>query len=145
MGLTEASFERLMRTAGFQPQPTRALAEGAFGPAAPLRWRWRPARRNDGHRDGGPRQGEGRGPRTPRGERGGERQGERRQGENRRNDARRNGHDNRPERGERPARQDNRSGDARNKPGNKSGRPERPGEPARAPGAFAALAELMSR
>jgi ATP-dependent RNA helicase SUPV3L1/SUV3 len=44
MGLTAASFDRLLRLAGFQPIQPRALAEGTFGPPSPLRWRWRPAR-----------------------------------------------------------------------------------------------------
>lgn len=44
MGLTLASFDRLLRMAGFQPSVPRALAEGAFGPPAPTRWRWRPVR-----------------------------------------------------------------------------------------------------
>ncbi len=44
MGLTSASYERLLRLAGFQPVQPRPLPEGAFGPAMPLRWRWRPAR-----------------------------------------------------------------------------------------------------
>jgi ATP-dependent RNA helicase SUPV3L1/SUV3 len=44
MGLTAASYERLLRLAGFQPIGARALPEGAFGPPAPVRWRWRPAR-----------------------------------------------------------------------------------------------------
>ena len=44
MGLTLASFDRLMRLAGFQPNAPRALSEGAFGPPTPTRWRWRPVR-----------------------------------------------------------------------------------------------------
>jgi ATP-dependent RNA helicase SUPV3L1/SUV3 len=44
MGLTAASYERLLRLAGFQPIQPRALSEGAFGPPMPMRWRWRPAR-----------------------------------------------------------------------------------------------------
>ncbi|MET1756931.1 helicase-related protein [Novosphingobium sp. RD2P27] len=44
MGLTQASYERLLRLAGFQPIQPRAMTEGAMGPPAPVRWRWRPAR-----------------------------------------------------------------------------------------------------
>jgi ATP-dependent RNA helicase SUPV3L1/SUV3 len=44
MGLTAASYDRLLRLAGFQPIVPRALGEGMYGPAAPVRWRWRPAR-----------------------------------------------------------------------------------------------------
>ena len=45
MGLTTASYARLLSLAGFQPLMPRPLADGAFGPAEPLRWRWRPPRR----------------------------------------------------------------------------------------------------
>ncbi|MDE8651794.1 helicase-related protein [Novosphingobium album (ex Liu et al. 2023)] len=45
MGLTTASYARLLRLGGFQPVMARPLAEGAHGPPAPVRWRWRPPRR----------------------------------------------------------------------------------------------------
>jgi ATP-dependent RNA helicase SUPV3L1/SUV3 len=45
MGLTTSSYSRLLRLAGFQPVVPRALDEGAHGPPAPVRWRWRPPRR----------------------------------------------------------------------------------------------------
>ncbi len=45
MGLTTATYARLLRHAGFQPIMPRALAETAFGPPEPLLWRWRPPRR----------------------------------------------------------------------------------------------------
>jgi ATP-dependent RNA helicase SUPV3L1/SUV3 len=45
MGLTTASYARLLRLAGFQPLMPKPLAEGAFGPPTPLAWRWRPPRR----------------------------------------------------------------------------------------------------
>ncbi|MGF7154063.1 helicase-related protein [Novosphingobium gossypii] len=45
MGLTTASYARLLRLGGFQPVMPRPLAEGAHGPLAPVRWRWRPPRR----------------------------------------------------------------------------------------------------
>jgi ATP-dependent RNA helicase SUPV3L1/SUV3 len=44
-GLTTASYAQLLRLAGFQPGMPRPLAEGALGPPAPPRWRWRPPRR----------------------------------------------------------------------------------------------------
>jgi ATP-dependent RNA helicase SUPV3L1/SUV3 len=44
MGLTPASYDRLLRLAGFQPSIPRALPEGTFGPPLPTRWRWRPTR-----------------------------------------------------------------------------------------------------
>ncbi len=44
MGLTAPSYERLLRFAGFQPSNPRRLPAEAFGPPAPVRWRWRPAR-----------------------------------------------------------------------------------------------------
>ncbi|MCB5425355.1 helicase [Altererythrobacter sp. CC-YST694] len=44
MGLTEDSYARLMRDAGFRPVRHRELPEGAFGPPAPLMWDWRAPR-----------------------------------------------------------------------------------------------------
>ena len=45
MGLTTSSHARLLRLGGFQPLMPRALAEAQHGPPAPVRWRWRPPRR----------------------------------------------------------------------------------------------------
>ncbi|WP_067735301.1 helicase-related protein [Novosphingobium naphthalenivorans] len=45
MGLTTASYARLLRLGGFQPVMPRPLAEGVQGPPAPVRWRWRPPRK----------------------------------------------------------------------------------------------------
>jgi ATP-dependent RNA helicase SUPV3L1/SUV3 len=45
MGLANESYAHLLRLAGFQAQTQRGLAEGAFGPPAPVSWRWRPPRR----------------------------------------------------------------------------------------------------
>jgi len=47
MGLTDESFARLVRDAGFRPVRQRDLPEGAFGPPAPLMWDWRPARADE--------------------------------------------------------------------------------------------------
>lgn len=44
MGLCPDSHVQLLRLAGFQPSVPRPLAEGAFGPARPTTWRWRPPR-----------------------------------------------------------------------------------------------------
>ena len=61
-GLTPDSIRRLLGAAGFRFVEGKPLAEGAFGPALPDRWRWLPqkagsrpgarsgARRNDGER-----------------------------------------------------------------------------------------------
>ncbi|KHK89595.1 helicase-related protein [Novosphingobium malaysiense] len=46
MGLTTSSYSRLLRLGGFQAIVPRPLSEEAHGPPAPLRWRWRPPRRN---------------------------------------------------------------------------------------------------
>ncbi|WP_246844809.1 helicase-related protein [Altererythrobacter sp. TH136] len=43
-GLKPHSWARLLGAAGFKVQRSRALAQGAFGPPAPDRWTWRPAR-----------------------------------------------------------------------------------------------------
>jgi ATP-dependent RNA helicase SUPV3L1/SUV3 len=45
MGLTTASYARLLAQGGFQARVGRPLADGAYGPPAPPRWRWRPLRR----------------------------------------------------------------------------------------------------
>ena len=47
MGLATAGYAQLLRLAGFQPLMPRALTDGAYGPPAPLRWRWRPPRREE--------------------------------------------------------------------------------------------------
>jgi len=44
MGLTPQAYTQLLRLAGFLPIQPRSLAEQAFGPPAPVLWRWRPAR-----------------------------------------------------------------------------------------------------
>ena len=44
-GLATPGFAHLLRLGGFQPIMPRPLREGAFGPPAPPRWRWRPVRR----------------------------------------------------------------------------------------------------
>lgn len=46
MGLTTQAYAQLLRQAGFQPIMPRALPQGAFGPLAPPRWKWRPPRRS---------------------------------------------------------------------------------------------------
>lgn len=46
-GLGTPAYARLLRLAGFQPSMSRPLPEGAFGPPAPPRWRWRPPRRDE--------------------------------------------------------------------------------------------------
>ena len=47
IGLEEDNARRLLGSAGFRVQRAKALAEGAFGPAAPDSWTWRPRRAND--------------------------------------------------------------------------------------------------
>ena len=44
-GLKPENWVRLLSAAGFKIQRARRLAAGAFGPPAPDRWIWRPARR----------------------------------------------------------------------------------------------------
>ncbi|MEJ2458102.1 MAG: helicase, partial [Novosphingobium sp.] len=46
MGLTTTSYARLLRMGGFQPIMPRPLADNVQGPPAPVRWRWRPPRRD---------------------------------------------------------------------------------------------------
>lgn len=46
MGLTPDNFRLLMRDAGFRPGDSRNLADGVFGPPAPVRWSWRPPRKD---------------------------------------------------------------------------------------------------
>ena len=45
LGLTTASYARLLHLAGFRALPRRSLAEGRHGPPSPLRWRWQPPSR----------------------------------------------------------------------------------------------------
>nr|WP_189621039.1 helicase-related protein [Novosphingobium colocasiae] len=42
MGLSTATYARLLRGGGFRPLPTRPLRADSFGPPAPVRWRWQP-------------------------------------------------------------------------------------------------------
>jgi ATP-dependent RNA helicase SUPV3L1/SUV3 len=51
VGLEEDNARRLLGSAGFRVQRAPALAEGAFGPAAPDSWTWRPRRAGDQRRD----------------------------------------------------------------------------------------------
>ncbi len=55
VGLEEENARRLLGSAGFRLQRTRALAEGTLGPAAPDSWTWRPrhAGENARHRGHG--------------------------------------------------------------------------------------------
>jgi ATP-dependent RNA helicase SUPV3L1/SUV3 len=46
IGLVEENARRLLGSAGFRVDRARALAEGAHGPPAPDRWTWRPRRDN---------------------------------------------------------------------------------------------------
>lgn len=45
MGLTTASYTQLLRLGGFRSIAAKLLADDAHGPPAPLKWRWRPPRR----------------------------------------------------------------------------------------------------
>ncbi|WP_454598048.1 helicase-related protein [Qipengyuania sp. SM2507] len=45
IGLEQANAERLLGQTGFRVEHARPLADGAFGPARPHRWSWRPSRR----------------------------------------------------------------------------------------------------
>lgn len=45
MGLSAQSHAELLGLAGFRLQREAAVSDGAFGPPAPPRWRWRPQRR----------------------------------------------------------------------------------------------------
>lgn len=47
MGLTAQAHAQLMRLAGFRPNQPRLLGEQAFGPPAPVLWRWRPPHRRE--------------------------------------------------------------------------------------------------
>ncbi|RVU05008.1 helicase [Novosphingobium umbonatum] len=44
IGLSTKAYAHLLRQAGFHPIMPRALAQGCFGPPAPLVWRWQPVR-----------------------------------------------------------------------------------------------------
>ena len=51
MGLGTPAYAQLLRSAGFQPIMPRPLPQGASGPVAPPRWRWRPVRRDQPARE----------------------------------------------------------------------------------------------
>ncbi len=57
VGLEAENARRLLGSAGFRCDRARVLPEGAFGPAAPDRWTWRPRRPGDAGRERGERQG----------------------------------------------------------------------------------------
>jgi ATP-dependent RNA helicase SUPV3L1/SUV3 len=59
MGLTTASYARLLQLAGFQPSMPRELREGTFGPPAPVTWQWRPLRRQPAPEQAPARKAEG--------------------------------------------------------------------------------------
>ncbi len=52
MGLSPDSFTKLMRDAGFRPLEARKLADGVFGPPAPVLWSWRALRKDRAHERG---------------------------------------------------------------------------------------------
>jgi ATP-dependent RNA helicase SUPV3L1/SUV3 len=126
IGLDADNAARLLGSAGFRLQRARKLAEEAFGPPAPDFWTWRPRRADDQARRGN---GRGRGS--------SQRRGERRGG---------------PESAEGKSRQK-----AKGPPKNRKGPPPRKGKPdsrrpnkpdtgpARAGGAFDALADLLRK
>ncbi|EAQ28496.1 ATP-dependent helicase [Erythrobacter sp. NAP1] len=66
IGLEEDNARRLLGSAGFRLRRARELEEGAFGPAAPDSWTWRPRRASDERRPkrGEARKGKGRGPQS---------------------------------------------------------------------------------
>jgi len=47
MGLATPSYARLLRLGGFRPVMPKELADGEYGPIAPVRWVWRPPRRQE--------------------------------------------------------------------------------------------------
>jgi len=123
IGLHEENARRLLGSAGFRLHRARALAEGAPGPAAPDLWTWRPRRAD--HRPRG-RDLSQRGKGRPRGD----------------------------GKGAKPAKKGNAKGgkgETRKPPGSrKPGRPAKPPAahdtgPARAGGAFDALADLLRK
>jgi ATP-dependent RNA helicase SUPV3L1/SUV3 len=46
MGLAPDAFRQLMRDGGFRPAEARPLREGIHGPPPPVRWSWRPPRKD---------------------------------------------------------------------------------------------------
>ncbi len=118
IGLEEENARRLLGSAGFRLQRARQLPEGAFGPAAPDSWTWRPRRAEERRR--GPRnRQEGKGQESKRSER----------------------------KGRKPAHGKGKPQDRKNRPDRKKG-PGKPRNapdtgPARASGAFDKLADLL--
>jgi ATP-dependent RNA helicase SUPV3L1/SUV3 len=129
VGLEAENARRLLGSAGFRCDRARPLTEGAFGPAAPDRWHWRPRRPGEKDERGPDRRGARPDRGQPRGKspadkagQGKERQNNERQGQSRPpRDAK--------QRGPRPAQ-------APSRPPVDTG-------PARAGGAFDKLADLL--
>ena len=127
IGLEEGNIARLLGAAGFHQQKARALAEGAFGPPAPDSWNWRPRRAQD----------EGRRDQQRRRTRGKPAEGERRDRPQNKHEHKRNG---------KPFKGKGKAGDRRDDRGPRTGnrRDKKPDYgPARASGAFDALADLL--
>jgi len=122
IGLEEGNIARLLGAAGFHQHKARALAEGAFGPPAPDIWNWRPRRtQQDNDRQGNRH-------RKPHGK----------QADGNRPDRPQNKH---KQKGK-PVKGKGRHGGPRNDRGNQ--REKKPDYgPARASGAFDALADLL--
>ena len=62
MGLLPASFEKLMRDAGFRPGQQLEMPEGVYGPPPPRPWTWRPPRKDRQPRRNDPKQSRARVP-----------------------------------------------------------------------------------
>jgi ATP-dependent RNA helicase SUPV3L1/SUV3 len=117
IGLEEDNARRLLGSAGFRVQRARELPQGAFGPAAPDSWTWRPRRA-----------GERRPP---------ARNAERGKGKGAPSDERRS---KRPKKGHQDPKRKQGAG---KREGNKPQRPKPDYGPARAGGAFDKLADLL--
>ncbi len=130
IGLEADNAARLLGSAGFRLQRARKLAEDAFGPPAPDFWTWRPRRADDQ-----PRRGNGRG----RGS--GQRRGERRGGPDNAE-----GKSKQKAKGPPKGPRKDFKGPPRGKGKPDSRRPNKPDTgPARAGGAFDALADLLRK
>ena len=128
IGLEQDNACRLLGSAGFRLHRAQPLAEGAFGPAAPDNWTWRPRRIGDQRREHQKSRGKGNTADPKRGHKTGERHAK----------------------GAKPNRKDGRDNTRRGpKKGPRSGAnkaaPRHDTGPARARGAFDGLADLLGQ
>lgn len=138
IGLEEENARRLLGSAGFRVQRAKALEEGAQGPVLPDSWTWRPRKAGDER----PRRHSGRHSGKPSNKRGEPRRGGQKGAGNGKNNGGKNQGAN-PRGGKPDAKRGNSK--PHNSRNQRQQRPKQDFGPARAGGAFDALADLLKK